>query len=390
MTEKIIYIPDTYSALLSGANGVADPIRYTIGPRGRNVALERPNKSPLITNDSVEIVTAYDMPENNKANSSFQLFRQLALDVKDQVGDGAATAIVIAQELIRGCLENIVAGADPNALRKGLFLAAEMASRAICDMAREIDDTMSITQIAIAASNDSEIGRLAAELVTSAREGTVIAVEESKGLDTYTEYTEGTRLERGFLSPRMAGDTSRMETVLVDALILLTDYAIEEPTDLLPAMEIANQESRPLFVIADDISGGALTLLLANFLRGKLRSVGIRAPEFSNRRKDSLRDIALLTGGTVISSDFDMRLVDIKRSHFGSAKKIIVAANSTLMIGSKGDPVEIEKRRQELTTAYQAEQYGFDRKKIRNRIDKLSGGIALLKVGAASEIEMSD
>ena len=381
---------ETDNSITRGVCLIADAVRFTLGPNGRNAVIERPFKAPLITGDSAAIIREFDSVAAAQENASFQLMRSLATNVSDEVGDGAATAIVLAQAIILEGFKNITAGSDPAALSRGIHAGADSALRILSKRSRNVRDEGEIVGIASAAAGDEESGEVVADLVKRAGVGWTIAVEESKSMENVLEFVKGVRLERGYISPAMVSDPYRMEAALENPFVLLSEDEITDARDLIPALELVKAAKTSLLIIAGDLLGDALTLLLANHAQGIVHAAAIRAPEFAERRKDVLRDLAALTGGAVFSSDAGMPLREADLSRFGRAEKIVVAKDSTLIEGAKGDEEEIRARVRALNFEMGKAGYGFDRKKLQGRIDKLSGGIAVLRVGAASEAEMAD
>jgi chaperonin GroEL len=387
--ENILRDVAARNAILAGIDKFADAIRITLGPKGRNVILQGSAFAPVMTNSGAAIAREIEFADAAE-NAAAHIMQKLVTEVQDRAGDGTAAAVLLTQHIVRESFKNIAAGADPIALRKGILAASETARSAIQEQSKQIKTRADIAYAAAASAGDEATGDLIAGAMEQMHGKGVILVEESDRIETSMEIVEGMRLERGYISPRMVTDEARSEAVLEDAFLLLTDYKLSNPRDILPLLEDVIRADKCLLIIAEEIEGEALSVLLTNKARGTLLTVGIRAPEFAERRKESIRDIAVLTGATVISEDYDLQLSDANVSHLGRADRIVVTKDKTLLVGGKGKRGEIEKKLRELKTRIAGAAHEIDKHKLRERYNRLSGGIAVLKVGTPSETERKE
>ncbi len=389
MAKQIIYGEDARKALERGINQLADTVKVTIGPKGRNVVLDKKFGSPLITNDGVTIAKEIEL-EDAFENMGAQLVKEVATKTNDVAGDGTTTATVLAQAFVREGLKNVAAGANPMVMRKGIHKAVEAAADAIAQNSHKVNGTEDIARVGAVSSGSEEIGKLIAEAMDKVSTDGVITVEESKTAETYSEVVEGMQFERGYVTPYMVTDTEKMEAVLDDALVLITDKKISVVQDILPLLEQIVKSGRKLLIIAEDIEGEALSTLIVNRLRGTFICVAVKAPGFGDRRKDMLKDIAILTGGTVISEEIGIELKDATMDMLGSARQIKVNKETTTIVDGAGDKEAIHARVGEIRGAIERTTSDFDREKLQERVAKLAGGVAVIKVGAATETEMKE
>ncbi len=389
MAKQIIYGEDARKALERGINQLADTVKVTIGPKGRNVVLDKKFGSPLITNDGVTIAKEIEL-EDAFENMGAQLVKEVATKTNDVAGDGTTTATVLAQAFVREGLKNVAAGANPMVMRKGIQKAVEAAADAIAQNSHKVNGTEDIARVGAVSSGSEEIGKLIAEAMDKVSTDGVITVEESKTAETYSEVVEGMQFERGYVTPYMVTDTEKMEAVLDDALVLITDKKISVVQDILPLLEQIVKSGRKLLIIAEDIEGEALSTLIVNRLRGTFICVAVKAPGFGDRRKDMLKDIAILTGGTVISEEIGIELKDATMDMLGSARQIKVNKETTTIVDGAGEKEAIHARVGEIRGAIERTTSDFDREKLQERVAKLAGGVAVIKVGAATETEMKE
>lgn len=389
MAKQILFGEDARKALQRGLDQLADTVKVTMGPKGRNVVLDKKFGAPLITNDGVTIAKDIEL-EDAFENMGAQLVKEVATKTNDVAGDGTTTATVLAQAFVREGLKNVAAGANPMVMRKGMAKAVDAAVEAIKENSQKVNGTADIARVAAVSSGDDEIGTLIAEAMEKVSTDGVITVEESKTAETYSEVVEGMQFDRGYVTPYMVTDTEKMEAVLDDALVLITDKKISVIQDLLPVLEQVVKSGKKLLMIAEDIEGEALSTLIVNRLRGTFTCVAVKAPGFGDRRKEMLRDIAILTGGTVISEELGIELKDATLSMLGSAHQIKVNKETTTIVDGAGDKTEIANRVNEIRGAIERTTSDFDREKLQERLAKMAGGVAVIKVGAATEVEMKE
>ena len=389
MAKDIIYGTEAREALLSGVDKLANTVKITMGPKGRNVVLDKKFGTPLITNDGVTIAKEIEL-ENLSENMGAQLVREVATKTNDAAGDGTTTATLLAQALIHEGMKNVAAGANPIIIRKGIQKAVNKAVETLAGNSKKVNGTSDIARVGTISAGDEVIGTLIADAMEKVTADGVITVEESKSAETYCEVVEGMQFDRGYLSPYMATDTDKMEAVLDDALILITDKKISNVQEILPLLEQIVQSGRKLLIIAEDVEGEALTTLVLNRLRGTFTCVAVKAPGFGDRRKEMLQDIAILTGGTVISSEVGLELKDATIDQLGRARQVKVNKDNTIIVGGAGDTDAIKSRVSQIKSAIENTTSDFDREKLQERLAKLSGGVAVIKVGAATETEMKE
>ena len=389
MAKDILYGSDARNALLSGIDKLADTVKITMGPKGRNVVLDKKFGTPLITNDGVTIAKEIELEEASE-NMGAQLVREVATKTNDAAGDGTTTATLLAQALIHEGMKNVAAGANPIIIRKGIQKAVTRAVETLTANAKKVNGSSDIARVGTISAGDEIIGTLIADAMEKVTNDGVITVEESKSAETYCEVVEGMQFDRGYLSPYMATDTDKMEAVMDDALILITDKKITNVQDILPVLEQVVQNGRKLVIIAEDVEGEALTTLVLNKLRGTFSCVAIKAPGFGDRRKEMLRDIAILTGGEVISSEVGLELKDATIEQCGIARQVKVNKDNTIIVGGAGNPDEIKARIGQIKAGIETTTSDFDREKLQERLAKLAGGVAVIKVGAATETEMKE
>ncbi len=387
--KEISYGMDARAALLRGVDQLADTVKITLGPKGRNVVLEKQFGAPLITNDGVTIAKEIEL-ECPAENMGAQLVREVATKTNDAAGDGTTTATLLAQALIHEGMKNVTAGANPMVIRKGMFKATEAAVAELLKQAKAVSGTEDIARVGSVSAGDETIGRLIADAMEKVTSDGVITVEESKSAETYSEVVEGMQFDRGYLSPYMVTDTDKMEAVLDDCLILITDKKISSIQELLPLLEQIVQSGKKLLIVAEDVEGEALTTLVLNKLRGTFTVVAVKAPGFGDRRKEMLRDIATLTGGEVITSELGLELKDASIAQLGRANQIKVTKENTIIVGGKGDKSAIADRVNQIKNAIENTTSEFDREKLTEKLAKLAGGVAVIKVGAATEVEMKE
>ena len=389
MAKEILYGIEARNALSRGVDKLADTVKITLGPKGRNVVLDKKYGSPLITNDGVTIAKEIEL-ENEAENMGAQLVKEVATKTNDAAGDGTTTATLLAQAFVREGMKNVTAGANPMVLRKGIKKAVDKAVEALVASAKKVSGSEDIARVGTISAGDEVIGQLIADAMEKVTADGVITVEESKSADTYSEVVEGLQFDRGYLSPYMATDMDKMEAVLDDALLLITDKKITNIQDILPVLEQVVQAGRKLLIVAEDVEGEALTTLVLNKLRGTFVCVAVKAPGFGDRRKEMLRDIAILTGGEVISSEIGLELKDASLEMLGHARQVKVNKETTIIVGGAGNPADIKARVAQIRTAIETTTSDFDREKLQERLAKLAGGVAVIKVGAATEAEMKE
>ncbi len=389
MAKDIAYGIDARNALLAGIDKLADTVKITMGPKGRNVVLDKKYGAPLITNDGVTIAKEIEL-EDAMENMGAQLVKEVATKTNDAAGDGTTTATLLAQSFVREGMKNITAGANPMVLRKGIAKAVDKAVECLVANSQKVNGTDDIARVGTISAGDEVIGTLIADAMERVTSDGVITVEESKTAETYCEVVEGMQFDRGYLSPYMVTDTDKMEAVLDDAFILITDKKISNIQDVLPLLEQIVQAGKKLLIVADDVEGEALTTLVLNKLRGTFVCVAVKAPGFGDRRKDMLRDIAILTGGEVISDELGLDLKETQITQLGRARQIKVTKENTIIVDGAGDTAEIKNRVGQIKSALETTTSDFDREKLQERLAKLAGGVAVIKVGAATEVEMKE
>lgn len=376
-------------ALVKGVDTLADSVKITMGPKGRNVVLDKKFGAPLITNDGVTIAKEIEL-EDPFENMGAQLVKEVATKTNDAAGDGTTTATLLAQAFIREGMKNVAAGANPMILKKGIDMAVDEAVKYLVASAQKVNGSKDIARVGTVSAGDELIGNLIADAMERVTSDGVITVEESKSSETGCEVVEGMQFDRGYISPYMVTDTDKMEAVLDDALVLITDKKITNIQEILPLLEKIVQAGMKLLIIAEDVEAEALSTLLVNKIRGTFTCVAVKAPGFGDRRKDMLKDIAILTGGEVISSELGLELKDADLSQLGKARQIKVNKENTIIVGGAGDSAEIKARVSQIRAAIETTTSDFDREKLQERLAKLAGGVAVIKVGAATEIEMKE
>ena len=389
MAKDIAYGIEARAALERGIDKLADTVKITLGPKGRNVVLDKKYGAPLITNDGVTIAKEIEL-EDPMENMGAQLVREVATKTNDAAGDGTTTATLLAQAFIREGMKNVTAGANPMVLRKGIQKAVDRAIESLIKSSKKVNGTEDIARVGTISAGDEVIGHLIADAMEKVTSDGVITVEESKSADTYCEVVEGMQFDRGYISTYMATDTDKMEAVIDDAILLITDKKISNIQEILPLLEQIVQAGKKLVIIAEDIEGEALTTLILNKLRGTFTCVGVKAPGFGDRRKEMLRDIAILTGGEVITSELGLELKDATMAQLGHARQVKINKDNTIIVGGAGDSAEIASRVAQIRSAIETTTSEFDREKLQERLAKLAGGVAVIKVGAATEIEMKE
>ncbi|TGE33709.1 chaperonin GroEL [Desulfosporosinus sp. Sb-LF] len=389
MAKQIIFNQDARHALERGVNALAEAVRVTLGPKGRNVVLDKKFGSPLITNDGVTIARDIEL-EDPFENMGAQLVKEVATKTNDVAGDGTTTATVLAQAIIREGLKNVAAGANPMGIKRGIELAVEAVVADIKANAKLVETSEAIAQVASISASDNNIGQLIAQAMEKVGKDGVITVEEAKGMTTELEVVEGMQFDRGYISPYMITDTEKMEAILNDPFILITDKKISAIQDVLPVLEKVVQAGRQLMIIAEDIDGEALATLVVNKLRGTFVCVGVKAPGFGDRRKAMLEDIAVLTGGTVITEDLGLKLENTTIDMLGRSRQVRVTKEETTLIEGSGNTEDIKKRVEAIKRQVEDTTSDFDREKLQERLAKLAGGVAVIQVGAATETEMKE
>ncbi len=389
MAKELKYSEDARRALESGVNKVADTVKITLGPKGRNVVLDKKYGAPLITNDGVTIAKEIEL-EDRFENAGAQLVKEVASKTNDVAGDGTTTATLLAQAIIREGLKNVAAGANPIILRKGIQIAVDEAVKSLESAAKKVDGSKDIARVASISAGDDLIGDLISQAMEKVSSDGVITVEESKTMGTELDVVEGMQFDRGYLSSYMCTDMDKMEAVLDDPYILITDKKISNIQDVLPLLEQVVQQGKKLLIIAEDVDGEALATLIVNKLRGTFTCVAVKAPGFGDRRKAMLEDIAILTGGQVITNDLGLDLKETTMDQLGRAHQVKVQKENTIIVDGMGDPEAIKSRVSQIRTQIEETTSDFDREKLQERLAKLSGGVAVIKVGAATETEMKE
>ena len=389
MAKDILHGIDARKAMEAGINKLADTVKVTLGPKGRNVVLERPYGSPLITNDGVSIAREIEL-EDKTENMGAQLLREVATKTNDVAGDGTTTATILAQAIVKEGLKNLAAGSNPMILQKGIKKAVDQTVESLKNASVKIDDKASIANVASISAGDKEIGALISDAMEKVGKDGVITVEESKSMGTTLEVVEGMQFDRGYVSSYMVTDSEKMIAELDNPYILITDKKITSIQDILPLLEQIVQSSRPLLIIAEDIEGEAMATLVVNKLRGTFNCVAVKAPGFGDRRKDMLQDIAVLTGATVVSSDLGYELKDTTVDMLGTCQKVNVEKENTIIVKGAGDESKVNDRIKQLRAQYEESDSEFDREKLQERLAKLAGGVAVIQVGAATETELKE
>lgn len=389
MAKQIVYGEDARKALMSGVNKLADTVKITLGPKGRNVVLDKKFGSPLITNDGVTIAKEIEL-EDPFENMGAQLVKEVSTKTNDVAGDGTTTATLLAQALIREGMKNVTAGANPMIVKKGIEKAVDAAVKTVVENSKKVSGSEDIARVATISAADEFIGKLISEAMEKVTSDGVITVEESKTAETYSEVVEGMMFDRGYVSPYMVTDSEKMVAVVDDAYILITDKKISNIQELLPLLEQVVNSGKKLVIIAEDIEGEALATLILNKLRGTFTCVGVKAPGFGDRRKEMLRDIAILTGGEVITEELGLDLKDTTLEQLGRARQVKIEKENTIIVDGAGNKNDIKDRVSQIRTQIENTTSDFDREKLQERLAKLSGGVAVIKVGAATEIEMKE
>ena len=389
MAKQIIYGEDARKAIEHGVNQLADTVKITLGPKGRNVVLDKKFGAPLITNDGVTIAKEIEL-EDPFENMGAQLIKEVSTKTNDVAGDGTTSATVLAQAMINEGLKNLAAGANPMVMRKGIQKATAAAVEAVKDISQPVSGSNDIARVGTISSGDEHIGNLIADAMEKVSQNGVITIEESKTAETYSDVVEGMQFDRGYLSPYMATDMDKMEAVIDDALILITDKKISNIQEILPLLEQIVKAGRKLLIIAEDVEGEALATIVLNKLRGTFTCVCVKAPGFGDRRKEMLQDIAILTGGTVVSSDLGMELKDADLSVLGQAHQVKVTKENTTIVDGAGSSADIKARTAQIEHQISVSTSEYDKEKLQERLAKLSGGVAVIKVGAATETEMKE
>ena len=390
MSKQLQFKEEARAALLRGVNVMAHAVKVTLGPKGRNVVIDKKFGSPTITKDGVTVAKEIEL-ENHFENMGAQMLKEVASKTSDIAGDGTTTATVLAQAIFRGGLKNVTAGANPMALQRGIERAVEQVTRELQKMSKSTKDKKEIAQVAtIAANNDATVGNLIAEAMEKVGKDGVVTVEEAKGMETTLEVVEGMQFDRGYLSPYMVTDAERMEAVLEDCLILISEKKLAMMKDMLPLLEQVAQSGKPLLIVAEDVEGEGLATLVVNKLRGTLSACAVKAPGFGDRRKAMLEDIAILTGGKAITEDLGIKLENLKLDDLGRAKKVVVTKDNTTLIDGAGKSATIEGRIKQIRAQIEETTSDYDREKLQERLAKLAGGVAVIKVGAATETAMKE
>ena len=389
MAKQIIYGEDARKAIEHGVNQLADTVKITLGPKGRNVVLDKKFGAPLITNDGVTIAKEIEL-EDPFENMGAQLIKEVSTKTNDVAGDGTTSATVLAQAMINEGLKNLAAGANPMVMRKGIQKATAAAVEAVKGISQPVSGSNDIARVGTISSGDEYIGNLIADAMEKVSQNGVITIEESKTAETYSDVVEGMQFDRGYLSPYMATDMDKMEAVIDDALILITDKKISNIQEILPLLEQIVKAGRKLLIIAEDVEGEALATIVLNKLRGTFTCVCVKAPGFGDRRKEMLQDIAILTGGTVVSSDLGMELKDADLSVLGQAHQVKVTKENTTIVDGAGSSADIKARTAQIEHQISVSTSEYDKEKLQERLAKLSGGVAVIKVGAATETEMKE
>ncbi len=389
MAKDLKYGEEARKALQAGIDKLADTVKITLGPKGRNVVLDKKFGAPLITNDGVTIAKEIEL-EDPFENMGAQLVKEVSVKTNDAAGDGTTTATLLAQAIVREGMKNIAAGANPMILKKGLDKAVNTAVETVKSNSKTIDGSADIARVATISSADETIGKLIAEAMEKVSKDGVITIEESKTAETYSEVVEGMQFDRGYVSPYMVTDTDKMEAVYDDAFLLITDKKISNIQEILPLLEQIVQSGKRLVIIAEDVEGEALTTLILNNLRGTFKCAAVKAPGFGDRRKEMLKDIATLTGGEVITADLGLELKDTQLTQLGRARQVVISKENTIIVDGAGDSEAIKARVAQIRAEIENSTSDFEREKLQERLAKLVGGVAVIKVGAPTEIEMKE
>ena len=389
MAKELLYGEDARKALQSGIDQLANTVKITLGPKGRNVVLDRSYGQPLITNDGVTIAKEIELDDTFE-NMGAQLIKEVATKTNDAAGDGTTTATLLAQAIVREGMKNIAAGANPMVLKKGIQKAVDAATGAVVANSKAVSGSADIERVATVSSGDESVGKLIAEAMEKVTADGVITIEESKTAETDVDVVEGMQFDRGYITPYMVTDTDKMEAVLDDAVILVTDKKISNIQEILPLLEEVVRSGKKLLIIADDIEGEALSTIIVNKLRGTFNCVAVKAPGFGDRRKEMLQDIAILTGTDVISSDLGYELKDTTLADLGSARQVVVTKETTTIVDGAGEQSEIKARVAQIRSEIENTTSDYDREKLQERLAKLAGGVAVVRVGAATETEMKE
>mgnify|MGYP002746675997 FL=1 len=389
MAKQIVYGEEARKALLSGIDQLANTVKVTLGPKGRNVVLDKKYGAPLITNDGVSIAKEVELPDPFE-NMGAQLVKEVSTKTNDVAGDGTTTATLLAQAMIHEGLKNLAAGANPIVVKKGMAKAVEAAVAEVKKQAKKVDGSNDIARVGAVSSGDEEIGKLIADAMEKVSADGVITIEESKTAETYSEVVEGMQFDRGYITPYMVTDTEKMEAVIDDAYILITDKKISVISDILPILEQLVQSGKKLVIIAEDVEGEALNTLIVNRLRGTLNVVCVKAPGFGDRRKEMLQDIAVLTGGTVVSEEVGLELKTATIDMLGRARQVKVTKENTTIVDGAGDATAIKDRVAQIRSQIANTTSDYDKEKLQERLAKMAGGVAVIKVGAATETEMKE
>ncbi|MCI9264695.1 MAG: chaperonin GroEL, partial [Oscillospiraceae bacterium] len=389
MSKLIAYGEEARKALQKGVDQLADTVKITMGPKGRNVVLDKKYGSPLITNDGVTIAKEIELADPME-NMGAQLVKEVATKTNDVAGDGTTTATLLTQAIVREGLKNLAAGANPMIMKKGIKAAADAAIEEIKKNSKKVKGTEDIARVGAISSGDEQIGKLIAEAMEKVGADGVITVEESKTAETYSEVVEGMQFDRGYVTPYMATDMEKMEAVLDEPVILITDKKVSSVQDLLPLLEQVVQTGKKLLIIAEDVEGEALNTLIVNRLRGTLNVCCVKAPGYGDRRKEMLQDIAILTGGTVVSEEVGLDLKETTVDMLGKAKQVKVNKENTIIVGGAGKNADIKNRVAQIKSQVEVTTSDYDREKLQERLAKLAGGVAVVRVGAATETEMKE
>ena len=389
MAKQIAYGEEARKALQAGIDQLADTVKITLGPKGRNVVLDKKYGAPLITNDGVTIAKDIEL-EDAFQNMGAQLVKEVATKTNDAAGDGTTTATLLAQALVREGMKNVTAGANPMIVKKGMQKAVDAAVASIVEHSQKVSGSDDIARVATISSGDEAIGKLIADAMEKVSADGVITLEESKTAETYSEVVEGMQFDRGYITPYMVTDTEKMEAVIDDAYILITDKKIASIQEILPLLEEIVKAGKKLVIIAEDIEGEALSTIIVNQLRGTFTCVGVKATGFGDRRKEMLRDIAILTGGEVISEELGLELSTATMAQLGHAKQVKVTKENTIIVDGAGNSDDIKERIAQIRSQIESTTSDYDREKLQERLAKLAGGVAVIKVGAATEVEMKE
>ena len=389
MAKVICYGEDARKALQAGIDKLSDTVKITLGPKGRNVVLDKKFGAPLITNDGVTIAKEIELPDAYE-NMGAQLVKEVATKTNDAAGDGTTTATLLAQALVREGMKNVTSGANPMAVKKGIAKAVDAAVESLKENSKKVKGSKDIARVASVSSGDEFIGELISEAMEKVSADGVITIEESKTAETYTDLVEGMQFDRGYITPYMVTDTEKMEAVLDDAYILITDKKISSIQEILPLLEQVVQGGKKLLIIAEDVEGEALSTLIVNRLRGTFTCVAVKAPGFGDRRKEMLQDIAILTGGQVISEEVGLELKETQLNQLGRARQVKIQKENTIIVDGMGDKKAIKDRIAQIRAQIETTTSDYDKEKLQERLAKLSGGVAVIRVGAATEIEMKE